>query len=278
MILATAPLVGCGTIKTRSGTDQLLMSDAVDRSIRQMDLAALSGCTVFLDTKYIRQVRGVGFVNSDYIIAALRERMMTSGCLLEERRDDADYIVEARVGALGTDGHEITYGIPASQTLNSAANLVSSSPVMPSVPEISLAKRDERRAEVKLGVFAYHRESRMPVWQPGTVQGTSMAKATWFLGAGPFEQGTIYESVQLAGQPIAELAEQVPTVDATAMRVLRLPPIPRWLQGGGAPADDPSAVAQVAATTQDEAEPPAVQPAVAQTPVEPTPVPGSAAQ
>ena len=268
-----ASLSGCGTIKTRSGTDQLLMSDAVDRSIYQMDFSALTGSTVFLDTKYVRQVRGVGFVNSDYIIAALRERMMTSGCLLEERRDDAEFVVEVRVGALGADGHEITYGIPASQTLNSAANLVASSPVMPSIPEISLAKRDERRAEVKLGLFAYHRETRTPVGQPDVVKGTSMAKATWFLGAGPFEQGSIYESVQLAGQPISEITEQVATIEGAGFGILRLPPVRfpgvvNWLHG--LPAHTPQVEPVVAVVDHEEpvtaANPDPVQPAVVTTP------------
>ena len=204
------------------------MSDAVDRSIAQMDFTPLAGSTVFLDSKYIRQVKGAGFINSDYIVASLRRRIMTSGCVLEDRLDAADFVVEVRVGALGTDGHEITYGIPASQALNATANLVASGPIVPTIPEISLAKRDERRAEVKIAVFAYHRETKQPILQPGVVKGTSMAKSTWFLGAGPFEQGSIYESVQLAGLPIEvdALKERARELDQPAIGPLRLPQLP----------------------------------------------------
>ena len=253
LVVVALVLSGCGTIKSRSATEQLLVSDAVDQSIAQIDFSSLSGSTVYLDTKFIKQVRGTGFVNADYIVAALRERIMFSGCVLQDSRDQAEYIVEVRVGALGTDGHEITYGIPASQTLNATANLVASSPLMPSIPEISLAKRDERRAEVKLGVFAYRRESKQPVWQPGLVQGRSMAKATWFLGAGPFEQGNIYESVHLAGQP-------VPALESPAIATLANPA--KWVQNIASvtlPKNMRTTEAEAMAAETPQAETPAVQ-------------------
>jgi hypothetical protein len=127
--------------------------------------------------------------------------MVRARCRLQDKIQDADYVVEVRVGALGADSHEVNYGVPGTQALNQTASLVTSSPV-PSVPEISLARRDERRAAAKIAVFAYHRETKEPIWETGTVQGTSLAKSTWFLGAGPFQKGSIYETVEISASPI----------------------------------------------------------------------------
>ena len=52
-------LAGCGTTKTRNATEQLLISDAVDRSIAVIDFAPLAGKTVYFDTKYLVTVKGV---------------------------------------------------------------------------------------------------------------------------------------------------------------------------------------------------------------------------
>ena len=103
---------GCGTTTQRLATEQLLISEAVDSAISRIDFRALSGRKVYLDTTYLGQVKSVGFVNSHYIISSLRQQLTAARCLLQEDREAADIIVEARVGALGTDGHEVTYGVP----------------------------------------------------------------------------------------------------------------------------------------------------------------------
>lgn len=204
---------GCGTINRRDATDQLLVSDAVDATISQFDFGPLSNAKVFLDTRYVRRVNSVGFVNSDYIISALRERMVLAGCLLQDKSDDADYVVELRIGALGTDGHEVNYGIPGNNAITATTSLVGG-PAMPPLPELSLARKDERRAAVKVGLFAYHRETREPVWQPGMVQGNSIAKATWVLGAGPFHEGKIYHGSQMGSDllGVPELPVDAPAI------------------------------------------------------------------
>jgi hypothetical protein len=187
---------GCGTITTRNATDQLLVSDAVDQTISKLDFGPLSGARVFLDTRYVRGVRGVGFVNADYITSALRKRMVMAGCLLQDEMDQAEYVVEVRVGALGTDGHEVNYGIPGNNAISATTSIVGG-PSVPQLPELSLARKDERRAAAKVSVFAYRRETREPVWEPKTVQGNSVAKATWVLGAGPFHEGAIYNGSEM---------------------------------------------------------------------------------
>ena len=199
--LCLVALVGCGTTTTRTATEQLLMSDAVDQAISQIDFQSLRGQKVFLDTLYLHSVKGVGFVNSEYIISSLRQQLTASRCLIQDTRESADIIVEPRVGALGTDGHEVVYGIPQAGSLTSAASMFSNSP-LPALPELSFGKSNAQSGIAKVIVFAYDRESRTPIWQSGIAKAESTSSNTWYLGAGPFQKGTIYEGMRFAGQKL----------------------------------------------------------------------------
>jgi hypothetical protein len=181
-------------------TQQLLMSDAVDRSIARLDFQPLAGTKVFFDDRYVKNIQGLGFVNAEYIVSALRQQMFAAGCQLQETAAAADYVVEARVGALGTDGHEITYGLPPNKTISSAASVLPNVPDLPALPEISVGKRNDQMSAAKIAVFAYQRESREPVWQSGTSVALSEAKNVWVLGAGPFQRGSIYQGTRFAGE------------------------------------------------------------------------------
>jgi len=191
--------VGCGTTQQRSGTEQLLLSDSVDRAGDGLDLSVLSGRKVYLDTTYIHTVKGTMFVNADYIISALRHKLTVSGCLVQASAGEADYVLEGRIGALGTDSLEITYGLPASNALSQAANLMTGIPALPSIPEISVGKRNAALSTSKIVMFAYHRESGTPVWQSGASISKSDAKDTWVMGAGPLQRGSIYDGATFAG-------------------------------------------------------------------------------
>lgn len=193
--------VGCGTTTSRMATEQLLMSDAVDQAISQIDFRSLEGKTVFLDTLYLHSVKGVGFVNSEYIISSLRQQLTAARCLIQDNREMAEVIVEPRVGALGTDGHEIVYGIPQSSSITNAAAMFSSAP-LPAIPEISFSKRNALAGIAKIIVFAYDRETREPVWQSGIAKSESTSSDTWILGAGPFQKGSIYDGTRFAGRKL----------------------------------------------------------------------------
>ncbi len=175
--------VGCGTTRDKLATEQLLLSDAVDRAVAHIDFSPLRGETVFLDTQYIKQLKSNpnSFVNQDYIISSLRQQMLQAGCLMQENRETADYIAEVRVGALGTDGHDVNYGLPPSQTMNAAASVVSRGMALPILPEISLARRSDDTAAAKIAVFAYMRETKQPVWQSGLSVARSRAQGRWVL-------------------------------------------------------------------------------------------------
>ena len=190
---------GCGSTTARLGTEQLLLSDAVDEAVQQVDFSALAGTRVYLDTRYVIGKDSKSIVGSDYVISSLRQQLLISGAFVQEQRDDADLIVEPRVGALGTDGHDVVYGMPQAGAIGTAAAALSGSAV-PIIPEISIGHSDAQSGIAKIVVFAYDRETRQPVWQSGVAKAESNSSSTWFLGAGPFQKGTIHDGYRFAGR------------------------------------------------------------------------------
>lgn len=194
-----AGLPGCGKTLRQNGTEQLITSHAVDRAVSQIDFTPLGGHKVYLDDQYMKNVKGTGFVNADYITSALRQQMVAARCYLVDKKEDSDFVVEGRIGALGSDQHELTYGIPANKALTDAASIVPTAPSIPSIPNISFARKDQQSAAAKISLFAYHRESLEPAWQSGIQQARSDAKETYIFNAGPFQSGEVFDEPQLAG-------------------------------------------------------------------------------
>jgi len=200
VLMLAASSVGCGTTRERRATDQLLLSDAVDRSVSQLDFSPFRGEKIFLDTKYLTTAPAADqTASANYVISSIRQQMFHHGCLLQQSEGDADYIAEARIGTLGSDGHEVNFGIPASNTINTAATVISSVPGLPAIPEISFARRTDNSAAAKVALFAYRRTTKEPVWQSGLSLGRSKATGRWILGVGPFESGTIHQGTIFAG-------------------------------------------------------------------------------
>ena len=198
-IVACAGMVGCGTTKEQLATQQLVLSKAVDRSIAGIDFRPMSGRKVYLDTSYLKTSKDLGFVNADYVTSSLRQQVVAAGCLLQDAAAEADVIIEARIGTLGADDHRVTFGIPENNSLSTTASLIPNSPTLPSLPEISLARRDAREGAAKIAAFAYERESRKAIWQSGIRESSATARDTYVFGIGPFQSGSIRERTKLAG-------------------------------------------------------------------------------
>lgn len=185
---------GCGVTRStdtvRTATEQLLISDAIDRAVQTMNLQTLSGQTVFLDDTKLGDA-----VDRNYFISTLRQQLLANGCELRDQRDQADFIVEARAGAIGTDRNDLLFGLPSMNV----PQIPLVQPVPAAIPEIPIAKRKDQRGVAKVAVFAYHRATGTPVWQSGIVRQESSANDVWILGAGPFQRGTIYEGTTFAG-------------------------------------------------------------------------------
>jgi hypothetical protein len=199
-------VTGCCTTRCtdtcRTATEQLLISNSVDQVVSELDFAPLAGKTVFFDPQYLD-----GVTDKGYLISSLRQHLLSSGCLLQEDRSKAAFVVEARSGGVGTDRKELTVGVPGQSSVV--------------LPEIALAKRTDRRGVAKIAVFAYNRATGSPVWQSGVVQRSSTARDSWLFGAGPWEEGSLYEGTRMAGQPV-----QVPLADEPSDGVTRPAVVP----------------------------------------------------
>lgn len=199
LVLASLAISGCGTTRwsdtSRTATEQLLLSDAIDRAISEMDFHVLNGQTLYLDTKFIS-----GEVDERYLVSTLRQHMIASGCMIRDKPEEATWILEIRSGAIGTNRSDLLFGVPAT-TLPTGGVLTG---IPSAIPEIPLVKRTAQIGVCKIAVFAYDRVSGRPVWQSGTRQLASRTKDVWIFGAGPFTRGTIHDGTVLAGEQLAQ--------------------------------------------------------------------------
>lgn len=234
-LLATLAL-GCGTTRMtdtqRTATEQLLISNAVDQAVTQLDFRALAGKTVYFDPQYLD-----GSVDRGYLISSLRQHMLACGCILLEDRSRATYVVEARSGAIGTDRHSLLVGIPQ-------MTVPTILPGQPSqIPEIPFAKKTDQQGVAKVAVFAYNRETGHPIWQSGVIEAVSTTKDLWVLGTGPFQNGTIQRRTKFAGEPIPLVPfgndkdedKPAPLVVPVTEAAAWVEPVPRasvWQMGG----------------------------------------------
>ena len=202
LLTAIFLLTGCGKTVRNSATEQLILSDSVDRAIRSIDFSPLAGRSCFLDTQFVNTAKPVTFVNADYVLSSLRNQLISAGGILVESKKEADVVVEPRLGVLGANENEVTYGIPSSNIVSQAAAIMPTAPPVPAIPEISLARKNYQMAATKLAVFAYDAKSGQPVWQSGVATARSNARDTWLFGVGPYQSGTIYEKPRFAGARI----------------------------------------------------------------------------
>ncbi len=201
--LLIVAFAGCGTTKwtdtARTATEQLLITDSIDRAVSRLDMRALAGKKVYVDDTPAKSV-----TDSAYLASAIRQHVLASGAILKTNRDEADYILEVRAGAVGTDRHDLLFGIPATNlpTFGAMAGAPSQ------IPEIAFAKKTDQRGVAKISVFAYNKKTGRPVWQSGAVPEQSTTKALWVLGAGPFQRGTIHQGTTFAGTKL-----NIPLID-----------------------------------------------------------------
>jgi hypothetical protein len=212
---------GCGTVKktgtTRTGTEQLLLTNAWDDAVRKIDFRDLTGVPVFLD------VQNVTAVDQGWVVSSLRQAMLAQGVLLRPKAEQAQWIVEARVGAYGTDEYDWLLGVPQLSVPPTLTGVPAGS-----IPEIPLIKKSDQMAVAKLALFAYDRGSGRLVWSSGTVGANSSAKDVYVGGFGPVQSGTIRPRNKLIGINIPMISDAAPTISSgpgrQAVPSMALPP------------------------------------------------------
>lgn len=193
--------VGCGTTRTtdtsRTATEELLISDAVDRTLEKMDFKQLSGFAVYLDTSRLSSV-----TDRDYLVGSVRKKLVADGAALEDDRSKADIIVELVVGALGTNRYEWFVGVPQ-VTLPPGAL-----PSIPFLPELPVVKEIKQQGVAKIEAFAYDAQTGLFIAHSGSQRSGTNNNSIYFLGLGPFENGTVTDRIKLAGSPLPSFGDQ----------------------------------------------------------------------
>lgn len=209
LAFASVMTTGCGTSRwsdsKRTATEQMLVSDAVERAVMLIDMRPLAGQSVFLDTAILDEVN-----DGKYLTSALKHQLLASGCQLAADKENATVIVEARAGAIGTDRNDFLLGLPTTS--------VSLMGTGATIPEIAAYKRTDQRGVAKVNLFAIEKATGRPIWQSGLSQVKSKTRDRWVAGAGPFQKGDITDGIEYAGEGYSIPGQGTPSAQQTAKR------------------------------------------------------------
>lgn len=181
-------LVGCTSTKTsntaRTGTEQLLISNAVDQALGKVDFTPMAGRKVMVEEKYLDSV------DKGYIVSSIRHNVLHAGGHLTAKPEEADIILELRSGGVGTDISDAFLGVPGI-----------SLPGMVALPDLKLITRSRQSAFAKLGIVAIDAKTQQEL----PVGGVSLAMSddnNWYvMGVGPYRQGTVEKEVEVSVGP-----------------------------------------------------------------------------
>jgi hypothetical protein len=175
-------LVGCSTTRTsdtsRTGLEQLLISNAVDQALNKVDFTPFVGKAVYLDEKYLE------CTDKNYVIASIRHRLFRHGATVAAKREEADVVLEVRSGAVGTDNSDSYIGIPEVVL-----------PGIVTLPEVRFFTRTRQHGTAKLGLVAYDAKTSRQLGDGGVTLARSHESNLYLFGVGPFQSGSVREEM-----------------------------------------------------------------------------------
>lgn len=182
-LVVLAAVTGCASSNTsntaRTGKEQLLISNAVDQALDSVDFSPFYGQKVFFDEKYLDGT------DKPYVVGSVRHRLLLNGATLTAGADDAEVILEARSGGIGTDMSETFYGVPEVVV-----------PGMLTIPELKAATRTSQKGTAKLAFVAYDAQTKSILGSGGTSLAISDYNDWAVLGIGPFKTGTVKQEIK----------------------------------------------------------------------------------
>ncbi len=174
---------GCATVKesdtARTGIEQLLISSAVDRSLDRVDLRPISGAKVFVKTDYL------DCVDKNYVIVGLHSRLLANQCVLVDKAEDSEVVLEVASGGVGTDRTDLTVGTPEVPL-----------GLMGSVPKLTVYERKRAMGTAKLVVVATDTKTKQTVINSGYALARSDHQFWSALGSGPVMSGSVVRQLE----------------------------------------------------------------------------------
>ena len=186
LIVGLTFFVGCTTTRTsdtaRTGIEQLLSSNAVDQTMNKTPLPPLRGRSVFLEEKYLDSV------DKGYIVGTLRQKLLTGGAKLVDKKEDSEVTIEICSGGVGTDNVQSFLGVPG---------MALPGPVPIEIPEIRLFEKSSQFGTAKLGVVAYATETGETLHDMGPQLARADDSSWSVMGLGPFQSGSVRDEVNI---------------------------------------------------------------------------------
>lgn len=179
-------VTGCTTVKStdtsRTGLEQLLISNAVDQALDKFSFTAFAAKSVHLNEKLLN------CTDKEYIIGSVRHRLLRAGARLVEKPEEADIVCEVRSGGVGTDRRETMIGIPKIQL---------PFPLSVSTPQVSFWERNTQKGTAKIGLVAYDAKTKEAVGEGGLALARADDSNTFFFGMGPRNRGHIKKEIEV---------------------------------------------------------------------------------
>ncbi|MEO2018407.1 MAG: DUF6655 family protein [Fuerstiella sp.] len=206
ILVGLTAATGCASTLTsntaRTAREQMLLSNAVDRSLNKVDFTPLYGQKVYVEEKYLE------CVDKPYVVGSVRHRALRAGALLTDKADEAQVVMELRSGGVGTDTTESYLG-----TTEIAL------PGLLTIPEIRFAERKTQFGYAKLGLVIYDAETKQVLGDGGVALARSDDSNWYVAGIGPFQKGSLKRDVGRAStHPESMSRRELPSAVAFGTR------------------------------------------------------------
>lgn len=201
LAMACAVFTGCTTSRTthtaRTGLEQLLVSNAVDRTLDQTPLPPLSGRKVYVEEKYLDAV------DKNYVVGSLRQRVLQQGGHLTDNKEDSEITIEICAGAVGTDSTESYLGVPGLTV-----------PGLPvELPEVRVFERSSQYGTAKLNLVAYATATGELLHDAGQSLARSDENRWAVMGLGPIQTGSVPAQLKAARRSPIRTAAYEESID-----------------------------------------------------------------
>jgi hypothetical protein len=182
----------CATVRVtdppRSATEQFLETEATRRAIEQLSAEALRDRKTYVDTQYLISAAYPTPENL-FFVAELRNRLLTAGVRLVEKREQAQVVLEVRSGGIGIDRYEYLLGIPSVYLSKDISGTGTQTPL--ATPELSFVKNTKQKGYSSAAFVAYWADTGELVASSGPFVGRTLREDWWFFGFGPRTVGNI---------------------------------------------------------------------------------------
>lgn len=178
--------VGCGSVRetlpSRSAMEQLLLSTAADRAVDALPTEGLRDKTVLLD------VSDLECLDKPYVVARIREELVSNGARLAAGREDADVILHVASGGLSINKRDYLLGIPAIPLPLATETVI--------FPEAPLFKLVSYRSTAKLLFTAIDPKDNSQAFDLPVCYGKASEHFWWLLFTGPYRRSDLPKEAQ----------------------------------------------------------------------------------